>query len=300
MTAAIFPAYGLARFVVSRPWAVGAATVAVAAPPLAYAPIPVGGAAGLSPLHGRALAIRRLVRPTRGASIGSPRLSASSLRSSAAAHRSLSHFRRGLVRPALADQAVPPLGGKFDDQRLGRAAIAHHRRRGSLRCSDRASLDAWYITTDFERPHQFVDHGVVDCRDRDQPQRAPIIATIAAFLSPAFARQPKPLVRRRPGPLRWISSRHRPPGGREELLLHDVRHHDRRRNIIYLAPHHAHRNDCMLDRDAHASRSRRRPGRRARPGRRHRFPAQQSPSSRPRASRSGPLANHNFSCNSGR
>jgi hypothetical protein len=38
MTAALFPAYGLARFVVSRPWAVAAAVGAVAAPPLAYAP----------------------------------------------------------------------------------------------------------------------------------------------------------------------------------------------------------------------------------------------------------------------
>ena len=38
MTAAIFPAYGLARFVVSRPWAIAAAIGAVAAPPLAYAP----------------------------------------------------------------------------------------------------------------------------------------------------------------------------------------------------------------------------------------------------------------------
>ena len=38
MSAAIFPAYGLARFVVSRPWALAAAIAAVAAPPLAYAP----------------------------------------------------------------------------------------------------------------------------------------------------------------------------------------------------------------------------------------------------------------------
>ena len=38
MTAALFPAYGLARFVVSRPWAIAAAVGAVAAPPLAYAP----------------------------------------------------------------------------------------------------------------------------------------------------------------------------------------------------------------------------------------------------------------------
>jgi len=38
MTSAILPAYGLARFVVSRPWALAAAIAAVAAPPLAYAP----------------------------------------------------------------------------------------------------------------------------------------------------------------------------------------------------------------------------------------------------------------------
>jgi hypothetical protein len=38
MTATIVPAYGLARFVVSRPWALAAALIAVAAPPLAYAP----------------------------------------------------------------------------------------------------------------------------------------------------------------------------------------------------------------------------------------------------------------------
>jgi hypothetical protein len=38
MTTALFPAYALARYVVSRPWAVGAAVASVAAPPLAYAP----------------------------------------------------------------------------------------------------------------------------------------------------------------------------------------------------------------------------------------------------------------------
>jgi len=38
MTATVFPAYALARYVVSRPWAVAAAVASVAAPPLAYAP----------------------------------------------------------------------------------------------------------------------------------------------------------------------------------------------------------------------------------------------------------------------
>jgi hypothetical protein len=38
MSTALFPAYALARFVVSRGWALVAATIAVAAPPLSYAP----------------------------------------------------------------------------------------------------------------------------------------------------------------------------------------------------------------------------------------------------------------------
>jgi hypothetical protein len=38
MTATIFPAYALARFIASRAWALGAAVAAVAAPPLAYGP----------------------------------------------------------------------------------------------------------------------------------------------------------------------------------------------------------------------------------------------------------------------
>jgi hypothetical protein len=38
MTATIFPAYMLARFVLSRPWALAAAVASVAAPPLAYGP----------------------------------------------------------------------------------------------------------------------------------------------------------------------------------------------------------------------------------------------------------------------
>ena len=38
MTAAIFPAYALARLVVSRPWALFAAVGAVVAPALSYSP----------------------------------------------------------------------------------------------------------------------------------------------------------------------------------------------------------------------------------------------------------------------
>ena len=38
MSATLFPAYALARYVVERPWAVAAAVASVAAPPLAYAP----------------------------------------------------------------------------------------------------------------------------------------------------------------------------------------------------------------------------------------------------------------------
>ena len=39
MALAIFPAYGIARFVVSRPWALFAGVATIAAPALSYAPI---------------------------------------------------------------------------------------------------------------------------------------------------------------------------------------------------------------------------------------------------------------------
>ena len=39
MTAAIFPAYGIARTVLSQWWALAAATLAIAAPALSYSPI---------------------------------------------------------------------------------------------------------------------------------------------------------------------------------------------------------------------------------------------------------------------
>ena len=48
MSTTLFPAYGLARLVVSRPWALFAAAGAVAVPPLAYRAVSDGRAAGLS------------------------------------------------------------------------------------------------------------------------------------------------------------------------------------------------------------------------------------------------------------
>ena len=39
MALAMFPAYGIARYVVSRPWAIFAAVATIAAPALSYAPI---------------------------------------------------------------------------------------------------------------------------------------------------------------------------------------------------------------------------------------------------------------------
>ncbi len=68
MTAAIFPAYALARLVVSRPWAYFAAVATVAAPALAYAPIlveePFAYPAGALALF---LTMRAVAAPTRRA-----------------------------------------------------------------------------------------------------------------------------------------------------------------------------------------------------------------------------------------
>jgi hypothetical protein len=66
MTAAIFPAYALARLVVSRPWALFAAVASVAAPALSYAPIlveePFAYPAGALALY---LILRAVIAPTR-------------------------------------------------------------------------------------------------------------------------------------------------------------------------------------------------------------------------------------------
>lgn len=68
MSAAVFPAYGIARFVVSRPWAHAAAAMSVAVPALAYAPIlkeePFGYTASAVALL---LLMRGFARPTRWA-----------------------------------------------------------------------------------------------------------------------------------------------------------------------------------------------------------------------------------------
>ena len=87
MTATLFPAYGLARFVVSRPWAIAAAVGSVAAPPLAYAPYlleePLAYPFSTTALWAITAAI---ARPTRGGS-RSRRRSASSRRSCGASWR---------------------------------------------------------------------------------------------------------------------------------------------------------------------------------------------------------------------
>ena len=58
MTATIFPAYALARTIVSKPWALGAAVASAAIPALAYAPVPRRGAARLPRRDHRAVADR--------------------------------------------------------------------------------------------------------------------------------------------------------------------------------------------------------------------------------------------------
>jgi hypothetical protein len=66
MSATLFPAYALARFVVSRPWALFAAAGAVAAPPLAYAPYLMDEPLAYpTATLGLVLIVRAIAQPTR-------------------------------------------------------------------------------------------------------------------------------------------------------------------------------------------------------------------------------------------
>ena len=67
MTAALFPAYGIARIVLTRRWAIAAAVGAVAAPALSYSPILVEEPlAYLAATVAFWLILRATLRPTRG------------------------------------------------------------------------------------------------------------------------------------------------------------------------------------------------------------------------------------------
>ena len=133
MTATIFPAYGLARFVVSRPWAVAAAIGAVAAPPLAYAPYlleePLAYPFSTTALWAITAAV---ARPTRRrlvlAGVALPRRPVRPRRARGAA----GGLRRRALRAALAHRSLHALALGVERRRLGRRGDARRRRRDRL------------------------------------------------------------------------------------------------------------------------------------------------------------------------
>ena len=173
MTAAIFPAYGLARFVVSRPWAIAAAIGAVAAPPLAYAPYlleePLAYPFSTTALWAITAAI---ARPTwrRLALAGALCLVAPFVRGELAvllvvycAGLFVLLWRTDRFTRWRTDWSAGDWVGAVTlavGAALAVSAAAGHR------------SDAWYVATGFEK-HRVLDHGLWSlARNDDRPRRA--------------------------------------------------------------------------------------------------------------------------------
>ncbi len=184
MTSAIFPAYGLARFVVSRPWALAAAVGAVAAPPLAYAPYlleePLAYPYSTTALWAITAAIARPTR--RGLAL-------------AGALCLVGPFVRGelAVLPAIFGAGLLVLlwrTGRFSRWRstwsagdwVGAAMLAAGVALVFSAAAGHRS-DAWYVATGFEK-HRVFDHGVWSLAAMTIGLAVlPIVATVAAFAS---------------------------------------------------------------------------------------------------------------------
>jgi hypothetical protein len=184
MTATLLPAYGLARFVVSRPWAIAAAVGAVAAPPLAYAPYlleePLAYPYSTTALWAITAAI---ARPTRGRLV------------LAAALCLVAPFVRGELAMLLAIFG----GGLFFLLWRGEA---FRRWRSAWSTGDWVGAgvlvvgaaivfgaaaghksDAWYVATGFQKQRVF-DHGVWSLAAMTLGLAVlPLVATVAAFCS---------------------------------------------------------------------------------------------------------------------
>lgn len=184
MTAAIFPAYGLARFVASRAWALAAAIIAVAAPPLAYAPYlleeplayPVATAALWAIMAAVAKPTRRRLVLTGALCLLAP-------------------FVRGELAVLLAVLGAGLLVLVWRTERLTRwratwtvgdwvglallvagAAIVFSAAAGHR-------SDAWYVATGFQK-QRTLDHGAWSLAAMTIGLGVlPIVATVAAFLS---------------------------------------------------------------------------------------------------------------------
>ena len=175
MTATIFPAYGLARFVVSRPWAVAAAIGAVAAPPLAYAPYlleePLAYPFSTTALWAITAAVARPTRRRLVLAGGAlPRRPVRPRRARGAA----GGLRRGALRAALAHRSLHALALGVERRRLGGRGDARRRRRDRLQRRCGTPVRRVVRRNRASRSTACVDHGpLVAGGDDDRPGRAP-------------------------------------------------------------------------------------------------------------------------------
>ncbi len=208
MTATIFPAYALARTIVSKPWALGAAVAAAAIPALSYAPFlveePLAYPVATTALW---LIARALARPTRW---------------TIATRRAPSACWRALVRAQLAI-LIPVFGARARRRGLGtsrvpappRAVVARRTGSASSCSAIGAALalsaflghrsEEWYRATGFYKERMF-DYGLralgalvigigvlpfvagltavlTRGRDPDRNVRAFVLTSLAAFFT---------------------------------------------------------------------------------------------------------------------
>jgi hypothetical protein len=184
MTAAIFPAYGLARFVASRPWSIAAAVGAVAAPPLAYAPYlleePLAYPYATTALWATAAAV---AAPTRRRLVlaGVLALGGSFVRGELAVL--LAVFGAGIGYVLWRSVRFTRWRSTWSSgDWLGAAVLTI----GALLAVSAAAghrSDAWYVSTGFEK-HRLIDHGVWSLAALTIGVAVlPVIATVAAFAS---------------------------------------------------------------------------------------------------------------------
>jgi hypothetical protein len=184
MSAAIFPAYGLARFVVSRPWALGAAIVAVAASPLAYAPYLLDEPLAY-PVSTAALwaIVAALARPTRGrlALAAAICVAAPLVRGELAVL--LAVFGAGLLVLAWRTERLRRWRATWTTGDWVGAALLVAGAAIVFSAAAGHRSDAWYVATGFEK-QRVLDHGTWALAAMTIGLGVlPVVATVAAFLS---------------------------------------------------------------------------------------------------------------------
>lgn len=184
MTAAIIPAYGLARFVVSRPWAVAAAIGAVAAPPLAYAPYlleePLAYPFSTTALWAITAAIARPTR-RRLALAGALCLVAPFVRGELAVLMAV--FGAGLFYLLWRTESFTRWRSTWSVGDWVGAAMLVVGAAVVVSAAAGHRSDAWYVATGFEK-HRVFDYGLWSLAAMTIGLAVlPVVATVAAFAS---------------------------------------------------------------------------------------------------------------------